>query len=273
MEPESQFLHYRIIGRDSPSKLIFLHGVMGQGRNWASIAKKFSSEHQCLIFDQRGHGHSMKPEKGYDMDSMACDLGHLLSELGWQKPVKIVGHSMGGRVALGFSRTHPHLLERLVLVDTSPRLEEDIRMELGAMLDFIPTPFSSRKEASEFMNGKFLNRYPDEKLRDFFYSNLVNRGGQYDWIFSKSAVHEILRLSSRRDCWKEYKELRSPTLLIRGNQSKHLSLGDFKKVLAENSHLQGIGVEGAGHWVHAEKPLETISIMENFFKEEIPHGG
>ena len=65
MLPIEKRINYQILGNDTSPKLVFLHGIMGQGRNWLSIAKKFSKDFQCLIFDQRGHGKSHHPDQGF----------------------------------------------------------------------------------------------------------------------------------------------------------------------------------------------------------------
>src|SRR5690606_10738201 len=88
--------------------------------------------------------------------------------------------------------------------------------------------------------------------------------GKMDWVFSPKAIEMTLENSRLADYWAEFKELSMPTLLIRGGLSEDLSQEDFEKVVAHNPRIQGKVVEGAGHWVHAEKPLETIEIIRTF---------
>lgn len=257
-------LFYQIFGEDSSSKLVFLHGIMGQGRNWMSIAKKFSAEFQCLIYDQRGHGQSIQPETGYQLDDYVEDLRQLLEHLRWQK-VKLVGHSMGGRVALVFADRYPEIVEDLVIVDIGPSSDWASMEPILTKMEFPPTPFPTREAARAFMENEFLSRFPNKMVMEFFYSNLVERNGQYDWIFSKKAIRQSLETARYRDYWAEFKNLKMPTLFIRGEKSTDLTHEDFAKVLAANPHIQGVEVAGAGHWVHAEKPLETIRIIDEFF--------
>lgn len=262
---QKSLFNYQIIGKDSSPKLVFLHGIMGQGRNWGSIAKKFSQKYQCLIFDQRGHGQSHQPDKGYEIDDYVEDLKSLMLEVGWQAPVRVVGHSMGGRVALMFAEKYPKWVKQLVIVDIGPSSNWQSMASILDKLESVPVPFNSRGEARAYLEGPFTEKYKSPMLMEFFYSNLVSRNDQYDWVFSKSAIRQTLELARYKDYWAEFKNLKMPTLFVRGGNSSDLSQEDYEKVLANNPHIQGEVVEGAGHWVHAEKPRETLALIDNFF--------
>src|SRR5687768_16228450 len=107
--------NYQILGENANPKLIFLHGLMGYGANWKSIARHFESRYQILLFDQRGHGRSFQPEKGYKVRDYSQDLQLITQELGWSSFV-LVGHSMGGRVAVDYAAEHPDQVACLVIV-------------------------------------------------------------------------------------------------------------------------------------------------------------
>lgn len=256
---------YQIIGEDSSPKLIFLHGLMGRGKNWQSIAKNFSKDYQCLIYDQRGHGESIKPETGYHLDDYALDLKGLLDNLGWSEPISLVGHSMGGRVSLFFATKYPELVKKLVIVDIGPTSDWSSMQGVLDKMNFVPTPFVSRQEARSFMETEFFPKYKNKMVMEFFYSNLVKKGDGYDWVFSPSAIKQTLEVSRLADYWSDFKNLSMKTLLIRGGKSPDLLQGDYEKVVANNPNIQGKVVAEAGHWVHAEKPLETIGLIRDFF--------
>lgn len=265
MIQQHKHLNYQIIGEDSSSKLVFLHGIMGQGRNWLSIAKKFSNRCQCLIYDQRGHGRSYHPTQGFDLTDYVEDLGQLLDEVGWTSKIKLIGHSMGGRVALKFAHRFQEHVEKLIIVDIGPTSDWNSMASILAKLDFVPTPFRDRSEARAFMENEFMAQYQNSMLMEFFYSNLTQRSHGYDWVFSPETIRQTLERSRYKDYWQEFKELSMPSLLIRGTESEDLKPADFMKVIENNPNLAGIEVDGAGHWVHAEKPRETIKIIEDFF--------
>ena len=258
-------LHYQIIGEDSSPKLVFLHGIMGQGRNWSSIAKKFARHFQCLIFDQRGHGRSYHPDEGFEISDYSNDLVALLDSLGWSGPISLVGHSMGGRVAVDFAHRFPERLKHLVVVDIGPVSDWQSMAAVLEKLRFVPVPFSDRQEAREFFDGPFLERFNNKMVAEFFYSNLATKDSGFDWLFSKKLIEQTLEQSRWKDRWAEFKALQMKTLLIRGQLSTDLSQEVFDKTLEANPLIQGVVVEGAGHWVHAEKPRETLKIIEDFF--------
>lgn len=265
MLPVEKRLNYQIFGDDSSPKLIFLHGIMGQGRNWGSIARKFSKNFQCLVYDQRGHGKSFHPEQGFQLDDFSNDLEDLLNHLGWTEPVYLVGHSMGGRVVLNFAVQNPDWIKKLVIVDISPAASWETMAGILEKLDFVPTPFADRDQARAFMESQFLQKYPNKMIMEFFYSSLVSRPEGLNWVFSKPFIRQVLESSRFKDYWSEFKSLRCPTLYLRGGQSQDLQESEFIQVLENNSNIQGWTVEGAGHWVHAEKPMETLRIIEKFF--------
>ncbi|MCB0378584.1 MAG: alpha/beta hydrolase [Bdellovibrionales bacterium] len=262
--------NYQVIGDQAPEKLVFLHGIMGQGKNWRSIAKHFSRKFQCLIYDQRGHGHSVHPETDYGLKDYAEDLKAILEGLAWGDPIHLVGHSMGGRVAVQFASLHPELLKSLVIVDIGPTSDWASMQGILDKLNFVPTPFADRAQAREFMETQFLSKFPNPMVMEFFYSNLEQKeDGGWDWIFEPAAIRQSLEASRVLDFWAEFHGLSMPTLLLRGEKSPDFKQEDFEKVVANNPHIRGEVVPGAGHWVHAEQPRKTISLMENFFQMDV----
>ena len=172
---------------------------------------------------------------------------------------------MGGRVALMFAHKYPERIEKLVIVDIGPSSDWQSMALILEKLDSVPVPFSNRGEARQFFEGEFMARYQSKMLMEFFYSNMVERNAQYNWIFSKEGIRQTLELARHKDYWAEFRDLKMPTLLIRGGKSTDLTQEDYEKLLANNSNILGQVVEEAGHWVHAEKPRETIRIIEDFF--------
>ena len=256
--------NYQILGEDSSPKLIFLHGLMGRGRNFQSFAKRFSKKYQCLIFDQRGHGESFKPEKGYGPKDFAGDLLNILDELGWAGPVHLVGHSMGGRVALIFADLFPQRLKSLMILDIGPTSDWQSMEGIKNKVEYVPVPFASREEARAFFTGPFLQKFPNKRVMEFFYSNIREFNGQWAWVFSPQSLGQMLEAARVSDFWAEFKKLSMPTLLLRGELSTDLTQENYEMVLANNSNIQGRVVVAAGHWIHAENPSKTLEFMDEF---------
>lgn len=256
--------NYQILGDAANPKLVFLHGIMGFASNWRTIARQLDDRFQILLFDQRGHGKSFHPSTGYSASDYAGDLLGILDALKWET-CSLVGHSMGGRVAVQAASQAPDRVEKLVVVDVGPQLDMQSMLVVEEQLNSVPTPFESRDEAREFFDTTFLQRYGSEMLKQFFYANLEEKAdGQFHWKFSKQAILETLWKARTLDQAQQFAELRMPTLLVRGANSTHLPQDMFDEVLAQNPNIQGSVIKGAGHWVHAEKPEQMLEELQRF---------
>lgn len=151
-----QELNFRVIEAENANHfapIVFLHGLMGFSSNWGKIWPAIQKDRSVLVFDQRGHGKSFKPKSGYAPTDYAQDVLKLLDQLGWEQ-AHIVGHSMGGRVALRFCTLFPHRAKSLVIED-SGMLANPQRVEwINRLLDSIPTPFANRESAKSFLDRK-----------------------------------------------------------------------------------------------------------------------
>ncbi len=259
-----QNFNYQILGNEANPKLVFLHGLMGFGSNWRSFARHFEGRYQCLLYDQRGHGRSFRPPRGYQLADYVEDLQKILQELGW-KEVILVGHSMGARVAAGFAAQFPETVQKLVLVDMGPVSDITSMTAIEEKIKMVPVPFASRDEARAFFDGPFLQKYKNETLKQFFYANLdSNEKGEMTWRFFLPGILETLWQSRTQQQWDAYRGFTMPTLLVRGEKSNDFPQALFAEVVAQNPRIHGVEVLGAGHWVHVEKPQELLKIFEDF---------
>lgn len=260
--------HYRITGPEGGRRWVFLHGLMGYLNNWGSIVKGLEPTEQCLVFDQRGHGQSIKPAQGYSPQDYAEDLHKITEELGWKKFI-LVGHSMGGRNALCFAQTYPEKILKLVIEDIGPESSLEGHLYYEKLLASIPTPFASKAQAREFFEQKFQSAFQTKEdpkvLSAFLLANLQEtQGGVVDWKFSSSAMVESARLGRRQDAWDWIRDLKVPTLWIRGEKSKELSPESLEKILSLNHLIQGVVIPQAGHWVHSENKEAFLKAIKSF---------
>ncbi len=261
---------YHTIQGQGEKKLVFLHGLMGYGSNWRTLAKSFEGDFQILLYDQRGHGKSMKPASGYHPEDYAQDLFNILQELGWNE-IYLVGHSMGGRNALNFSFRFPQCVKKLVIEDIGPESDPAGEKGIRDMLDVIPVPFASKQDARDFFSNQFAGLYRGSEnprtLGLFLYANLIETQKGFDWRFSLDGILQSVHHGRTSDRWHELEALKMPVLLIRGERSRDLSAAVFQRMLASNSHIRGVEIPGAGHWVHADKPEAVVEELRKFFAE------
>lgn len=264
MESYLNQFNYQILGNDANPKLVFLHGLMGFGNNWKTFARHFESHYQVLIYDQRGHGRSFQPAKGYGLVDYAQDLKEILQELEWSQ-IHLVGHSLGGRVAAYFAQHFPDKVKKLALIDIGPVSDMQSMLSIEEKIKFVPTPFASRDEARAFFDGPFLQKYNNETVKQFFYANLDhNEKGEMNWRFYLPGILETLWQARVGNQWVAYEGFRVPTLLVRGERSQDLTHELYAEVLQRNAKIKGYEIAGAGHWVHVEKPQELLQIFEDF---------
>lgn len=264
----SQF-NYQILGPENGRRWVFLHGLMGYGLNWRSIAKGLEATEQVLIFDQRGHGKSFKPLTGYAPEDFADDLDLIVQELNWDKFI-LVGHSMGGRNALSYAHKFPEKIEKLIIEDIGPEGNPSAPDYYRWLLGLVPTPFVNKLRAKEFfmnefkplIKGKVEN--PDT-LGQYFYSNIIEMpDGQADWRFSKEAILSAVLQGRAKDQWSELRSLPMDTLIVRGETSKELSHEVFVKMSVSNPRVSGVEIPNAGHWVHSDQPQLFLGTIRKF---------
>ena len=260
--------NYSILGANTSQRIVFVHGLMAFSANWRKIASRMEEDYQCLIYDQRGHGRSFKPESGYSPEIFADDLKKITDELGWDR-FHLVGHSMGGRNAMVFAYKYPDKVRTLTIEDMGPDKDPAVNNYYRDMLETVPTPFANKAAVHDFFDNQFLLKFkpkePPQVLSLFLQANLEEKpGGTYDWKFSKHAVYEIAREGHTKDRWLEVSSFKMPVLLIRGELSHVLSANTFEKMQMVNPNIKGVEIKSVGHWVHFEKYQEFVSELRNF---------
>ena len=230
-----------------PYTFVFLHGLFGQGRNWTTIAKKLLPASSLLV-DLPNHGKSEWTDH-FSYESMADSVASLLSGLG--QPVCLVGHSMGGRVAMMTALTHPDFIGRLVVEDTSPA---DLPMDeftffAHAMMSVDPTQLTSRTQARHLLSGAV----PDPRILGFLLQNLQpDETGHWHWILNLALLErEMPQIAHWPQVDATYDR---PVLWIRGTKSTRTSATDIASMRSLFPHMRHLRVKNAGHWVHADAP-------------------
>ncbi len=249
----------------SKPKLIFLHGLLGNGQNWIPIARALEEKFTILLIDQRGHGKAKPVSGDFRPEDFSNDLLGVVDELGWDK-FSLVGHSLGARTAFYFASHYPERLEKVIFEDMGPHKTGAASEKTDVMINFVPVPFAGRAEAKEFFQDKFEPRY-GKVLSDYLYSNLSKQDSGMDWRFNKEGALRCIEIGKTIDFWSEFTSVSVPSLIIRGEKSEHLPLEVYKEMLERNSNSAGVEIPGAGHWVHFDRFGDFVTQVDKFLSE------
>ena len=253
-------LHTTALGEHG-SPVVFLHGLFGQGKNWTQIAKAFADDHRVLLVDLPHHGRSPWPEH-FDFFAIADQVGQLLSS---DDPVALVGHSMGGKVAMILALRHPDLVERLCVVDVSPvsyGTGSDFAGYIEAMQGIDLVSLGRRSDADEALQAAV----PSQTVRGFLLQNLRREGDAWRWQVNLDVLGE--ELAEVTD-WPE-EELAGttpyggPVLWIAGERSEYVR-DDYAPAMDRwFPRNRRVTIKNAGHWVHSEQPETFVEVLRQF---------
>jgi pimeloyl-ACP methyl ester carboxylesterase len=238
-------LHSTILGEGKP--LLILHGFLGMSDNWKTLGNEFSEAgFQVHLIDQRNHGRSPHSEV-FNYVELAKDVKEYIDKYSL-KNVILIGHSMGGKTAMTTAALFPHLLEKLVVVDISPKYyaphHQDILKGLAAVDS---ATLESRGEADEIL-AKYV---PIKAVRMFLLKNLFwkSKGRLGLRLNLEVLTREIEELG--KSLPNEY-TFSKPTLFIRGENSDYITSEDEALIKSHFSEAKIATIPDAGHWVHAE---------------------
>ena len=250
-------LHSNIIGEGRP--FIILHGFLGMGDNWKTLAKQFSeSNYQVHLVDQRNHGRSFHSDE-FDYELMADDLKAYCEEHNLNNII-LLGHSMGGKTAMLFSTLYPELVSKLIVADISPRyypIHHDTILEGLSSLDF--STIKSRGEADKALS----NYIKDQGIRMFLLKNLY-------WV-EKGQLGLRINLPVLKDNVSEVGEalpihatFEKDTVFLRGDRSEYIGEQDEAIIHRHFPNSKIVTISNAGHWLHAENPEDFHEAVINF---------
>lgn len=259
----STILNHKITGEGAP--LILLHGVFGSLENLGGIARQLQDEWQIHALDQRNHGSSFHSDT-MDYPSMAADVLAYMDEQGIDK-ASLLGHSMGGKVAMQVALKAPERVEKLIVADISPvsyRPRHDAILEGLKQVDLAPV--RSRQDAD-----KQLAEYVEiPGVRQFLLMNLERipkeeqsgDGAVYRWRLNLQAIDACYaNLAKAPEADGSYD---GPVLFLKGEDSAYIQEKHRDEIsrLFPNAELRVI--EGTGHWLHAEKTDTFVALCREF---------
>ena len=250
-------LHSNILGEGKP--FIILHGFLGMGDNWKTLAKRFSQQgYQVHLVDQRNHGRSFHCDT-FNYDVMVEDLKKYCDHYNLDDLV-LLGHSMGGKTAMQFSTMYPEMVSKLIVADIAPKAyplhHQDILKALSS-LDF--SIIKTRKVADEVLS-KFIQNIG---IRQFLAKNLY-------WKYQDELALRInlpVLIKNIEEVGKALNEgelFNGDTLFLSGANSHYIETTDEYLIFKHFPKASIKTISNAGHWLHAENPTDFYKEVMNF---------
>jgi len=253
-------------GSDTP-QLVFLHGGGQNAHTWDTVA--LALDRPLAAVDLPGHGHSDWPgdSRALDPGSMAEDVAMCIGELA-PDAHQVVGMSLGGMTAIALAARHPELVTRLALVDITPGVDHQKSSDIAAFLAG-PESFASFDEIME-RTIQFNPTRSESSLRRGVLHNAVQReDGSWTWR------HQLGRPSSATGLhvesldfgglWDDLGRIAAPVLLVRGKLSPVVDDADEAEFRRRRPTDRVVSVDGAGHSIQGDKPVELARILAGFF--------
>ena len=256
-------LFYRKLGHGKP--IFIVHGLFGLSDNWVTAGKILSQNFEVYLLDLRNHGNSPHNDE-WTYPAMAEDIKETIDEVTKSaasaeisKPI-LIGHSLGGKVAMQFASMFPEMLEKLIVVDMAPR---DQHPKVFDFVKHLPemdlAKLTSRKEIEQQL-ASFLK---EDAISQLLLKNIQwNAANQLQWKFNLKVIAE--NVNTLGHTFKIKTGIETSVLFILGEKSDYIRETDIPEIKKyfPNSEIQTI--TGAGHWVHADKPKEFVECVLNF---------
>ena len=250
-------LHAIEAGEGPP--LVLLHGLFGRAQNFGTFARQWSANHRVLALDLRNHGGSPH-EAGMSYAVMAEDVLETLSAAG-ALPANVLGHSMGGKVAMMLALSHPAAVSRLLVADIAPVAYAHHNREVAkAMLALDLRPGLTRAEAMEALAGAV----PELAVRGFLLQNL-SFGQAPQW---RIGLEQIAAGIADIEGWPEVGPDRvydGLTLFLGGSRSDYIPAAGEAAIRRYFPEARVAMIEDAGHWLHADQPVAFAAAADAFF--------
>ncbi len=252
-------LFYKKFGEGKP--LIILHGLFGSLDNWQTIGKQFSEKgFEVYLVDQRNHGHSPHSEM-WNYEVMSDDLLELFDSLEIKKAI-IIGHSMGGKTAMFFANKFGDRVEKLIVVDIAPKYYPVHHSSVITALQAVDLDkISSRKEAEEILKQHLPG---DIGTQQFLLKSLYWREDAEKKLAWRFNLHTIKSNIENIGVEVVASNISIPTLFVKGEKSGYISEQDLAGIKNAFPDVQIEIIPGAGHWVHADNPVDFANRILKF---------
>jgi len=235
--------------------IVILHGLLGSLGNWVSLAKVLSERFHVILVDLPNHGQSHHTDH-FSYEVMAKEVSLLLKHNEWYN-INLIGHSMGGKVAMKYAELFSENISKLVIVDIANRNYRSNKFShiFDAISSLNLSNIKSRIEADELIKS-FI---PNLEERNFLLKNLKREGSSFKWHPNVKLLKSSLNKISSKINIKN--KISTDTLFLKGEKSNYINKNDS---MLDFLHFNIIEINNSGHWVHADNPKEFLKAVIGF---------
>lgn len=249
-------LHYQVEG--DGKTIILIHGLFGSAANLGLLARSLKNNYKVISVDLRNHGLSPHSDH-FTYQEMAQDVLNVIKHLGIDQ-FSVIGHSMGGKVAMALAALAPNQLEHLVVLDMAPVSYQAHRHQnvFNGLQEVNKHTITKRSEAEQFL----AQHVEDAGVRQFLLKSLAKQGEHYQWRFNVDGI--IANYSTIMGWQPAVEPFKGKTLFIKGQESDYIMPEYRDEIMRQFPQAKAHMVANTGHWLHAEKPETVTRIIRNF---------
>lgn len=252
-------LHYSLTGNGE--LVLLIHGLLGSHRNLAGLTKFLSEEYRVCSIDLPNHGDSPSSES-MDFKNIAASVCDVLDHLKISSPIRLLGHSLGGKVAMTFALAYPGRVSHLLIEDIAPvAYPPHHRDILDALLAIDIDILASREEAEVALRDAI----PDQMTRQFVLTNLRRKTDGFMWKANIQSISECYGQIMAAVDTDAYQPYIGKTMFVAGQKSRYITADMSEAILSVFPSAQFRQIADAGHWIHAEKPQVFSALAKRFF--------
>lgn len=255
-------LNFRTLGEPRPDlpPILVIHGLFGSLENLAGVARPLAENRNVYSIDLPNHSRSPHTQTT-SLAQMADEVMAWMDAQGLAK-VDLVGHSLGGKVAMEIALQHPERVNRMVVMDIAPVKYPPHHNQVFAGLQSLDTQSITSRSAAD---AHMLQYVPELAVRSFLLKNLIKSGDGFAWRFNLPVVArdypELIAGNSAG-------EFKGPVMFLKGGDSDYITEVHREPILARFPNASVKVVEKTGHWLHADKPVIVAKLIKNFLDKE-----
>lgn len=240
--------------------LIILHGLYGLSDNWATIARRIAKDYKVYVPDQRNHGYSPH-DSTFNYYALVDDLLEFMEQHDIKNPV-LMGHSMGGKVAMNFALEYPENVDRLVVIDMGIR-KSNIHSIHQTIIQAMESVDFDKLLSRQEIDNHLSNYISAKPLRMFIMKNLKRySSNRLGWKINLPVIKE--NMENIGEGIQSNNHFEKPALFVKGGKSDYLTeaeYGDIKKIFPQAVISE---IPEATHWLHVDSPEKFCNIVSNF---------